>query len=326
MKFLRFLRLPTISDLGSILKVGPTAWGIAICLGVVAVGARYVSTYPLTILISLLVFAALAYSMNFITGLTGYVSFGHVVFMGLGAYAWGGVVGTFHWSPLGSVVIGGTVGLLFALGLGAVTLRFRGVYFAIASLVTALAAGNIILAIPALGGGQGIVLNLGFEPLSQFYTIWLILAIEVGLTYWVTHGRIGYGLRAIKGDEDAAKTLGIDVTRLKLFVFGLSGLFAGAVGSVNAWTVSGVFPEAAFALLFSLLMLAMVIVGGSGTFSGPLVGAVVVYIPHTYFLTVASGAEFIVIGAMVTFIALVVPEGIVGSIRRYIPILRGILE
>jgi len=70
----------------------------------------------------------------------------------------------------------------------------------------------------------------------------------------------------------------------------------------------------------------MVIVGGSGTLSGPLVGAVVVYLPHTYFLTVASGAEFIVIGALVTFIALVVPEGIVGSLRRYIPVLRGILE
>src|SRR2546426_2029902 len=175
MKFLRFLRLPTRADLRSILKIGPTAWGIAICLVVAALGAPFVSTYPLTILIYLLIFAALAYSMNFITGLTGYVSFGHVVFMGVGAYAWGGVVGTFHWSPLGSVVIGGTVGLLFAPGLGGVTLRFRGVYFAIASLVTALAAGNIILA-PALGGGQGIVLSLGFEPLSQFYTGWLILA------------------------------------------------------------------------------------------------------------------------------------------------------
>ena len=326
MKFPQALRLPTIADFRWILNLGPTAWGIAICLGVAAVGAPFVSTYPLTILIYLLVFAALAYSMNFITGLTGYVSFGHVVFMGLGAYGWGVVVGTLNWSPLGSVVIGGMVGLLFALGLGAVILRFRGVYFAIASLVTALAVANIILAIPAVGGGQGIFLDLGFQPLSWFYTIWVILALEVGLTYWVTHGRIGYGLRAIKGDEDAAKTLGIDVTRLKLFVFGFSGLFAGAVGAVNAWTVSGVFPYAAFELLFSLLMLAMVIVGGSGTLSGPLVGAVVVYIPHTYFLTVASGAEFIVIGGLVTFIALVVPEGIVGSLRRYIPVLRGILE
>src|SRR3989441_7426765 len=326
MKFLRILSLPAIAGLRSILKIGPTAWGIAICLVVAALGAPFVSTYPLTILIYLLIFAALAYSMNFITGLTGYVSFGHVVFMGLGAYAWGTVVGTFHWSPLGSVVIGGAVGLLLALGLGVVTLRFRGVYFAIASLVTALAALNIVLATPALGGGQGIVLNLGFEPLSWFYTIWFILAIEVGLTYWVTHGRIGYGLRAIKGDEDAAKTLGIDAARLKLFVFCFSGLFTGAAGAVNAWTLSGVFPNDAFALLFSLQMLAMVVIGGMGTLLGPLLGAVVVYIPHTYFLTVVVGAEFIVIGILIAIIALVIPEGIVGALRRHIPALRRILE
>src|SRR5437879_13233290 len=133
MKFLRFLRLPTRADLRSILKIGPTAWGIAICLVVAAAGAPFVATYPLTILIYLLVFAALAYSMNFITALTGYVSFGHVVFMGLGAFGWRTVVGTLHWSPLGSVVIGGAVGLLLALRPRILTLRFRRADFSIAA-------------------------------------------------------------------------------------------------------------------------------------------------------------------------------------------------
>jgi branched-chain amino acid transport system permease protein len=200
------------------------------------------------------------------------------------------------------------------------------VYFAIASLVMPLAAVNIILVVPALGGGQGIILNLGFEPLAWFYTIWATVAIEVGLMYWVMHGRIGFGLRAIKADEDAAKTLGVDAARLKLVVFAFSGLFAGAAGSLNAWTLSGVFPYAAFELLFSLQMLAMVIVGGMGTLLGPILGAVAVYIPHTYFLTVAVGAEFVVIGILVALIALAVPQGIVGALRRHIPILRGILE
>src|SRR5206468_858670 len=94
-------------------------------------------------------------------------------------------------------------------------------------------------------------------------------------------------------DEDAAKTLGIDAARLKLFVFAFSGLFAGAAGAVNAWTLSGVFPYAAFELLFSLQMLAMVIVGGMGTLLGPLLGAVAVYIPHTYLLTIFVGAGLI---------------------------------
>ena len=312
--------------LPSVPRLGPTVWGIAAFLVVLAIAAPLAPTYVLTVLVGLLVFATLAYSMNFITGLTGYVSFGQVVFMGTGAYAWGYVVGTFRWHPIGGVLVGAAVGALLALGLGAVTLRFRGVYFAIATLVMPLAAVDIILVTPALGGGQGIILNLGFEPLSWFYTIWVILAIEIGLTYWVTHGRIGYGLRAIKGDEDAAKTLGIDAARLKLFVFCFSGLFTGAAGAVNAWTLSGVFPNDAFALLFSLQMLAMVVIGGMGTLLGPLLGAVVVYIPHTYFLTVVVGAEFIVIGILIAIIALVIPEGIVGALRRHIPALRRILE
>jgi len=312
--------------LPSVPRLGPTVWGIAAFLVVLAIAAPLAPTYVLTVLVGLLVFATLAYSMNFITGLTGYVSFGHVVFMGTGAYAWGYVVGTFRWHPLGGVLVGAVVGLFLALGLGTVTLRFRGVYFAIASLVLPLAAVNIILVIPALGDGQGIILNLGFEPLNWFYTIWTILGIEVGVTYWVTHGRIGYGLRAIKSDEDAAKTLGIDAARLKLFVFAFSGLFAGAAGAVNAWTLSGVFPYAAFELLFSLQMLAMVIVGGMGTLLGPLLGAVAVYIPHTYLLTIFVGAELIVIGILVAIFALVLPQGIVGALRRSSPLLRRTLE
>src|SRR5207237_7142790 len=111
----------------------------------------------------LLLFTSLAYSLNFITGLTGYVSFGHVVFVGVGAYSLGFSVGTLGWHPLGGVALGGVLGLLLALGIGAVTLRFRGVYFAIASLVTPLAALNIVLVIPCLGAGRDIILNLALE-------------------------------------------------------------------------------------------------------------------------------------------------------------------
>src|SRR3989454_7392009 len=155
MKFLRFLRPPTIADLRSILKIGPTAWGIAICLLVAAAGAPFVATYPLTILIYLLVFAALAYSMNFITGLTGYVSFGHVVFMGLGAYGWGTVVGTLHWSPLGSVVIGGGGGRRLSPRPGAGLRPFRRGGFCLPFARPRPPRVNHLLAAPPPGGGGG---------------------------------------------------------------------------------------------------------------------------------------------------------------------------
>jgi len=305
---------------------GPTLWGLGVFLIILAVSAPWIPVFLLTLFIGLLISATLAYSLNLITGLTGYVSFGHVVFMAFGGYALAFGVGTLKLPPVAGVGLAALVGLALALGIGAVTLRFRGVFFAIATLVVAVAALYIVLEITELGDGQGITLNVGFEPLSMFYTIWGILAIEIGLTFWITRGRIGYGIRSIKSDEDAANTLGINAARLKLFAYALSGLFAGAAGGVYAWNVSGAFPYDAFNLVFSLRMLAMIVIGGMGTLLGPLLGAIAVYIPSQIFLTVLIGFEYIIIGLVVVVIALFVPEGIVGTLRKYIPELRGILE
>jgi branched-chain amino acid transport system permease protein len=312
--------------LRSLRSFSPTLWAIAAFLVVLAGLGPWIPAFLLTVLIDLLISAALAYSLNLITGLTGYVSFGQVVFMAFGQYALGFGVGTLHVSPLAGVAFGALVGLALALGIGVVTLRFRGVYFAISTLVIAVAALYIVLEIKELGDGQGIILNIGFEPLAWFYTIWVILAVEVGLTYWVTHGRLGYGIRSLRDDEDAAKTVGINAARIKLFLYAISGLFAGATGGVYAWKNSGVFPYQAFDLTFSLQMLAMVVIGGLGTLLGPLIGAIAVYIPSYFFLTVLIGFQFIIIGLVVMVIALFVPGGIVGTLRKYVPELRGFLE
>ena len=305
---------------------GPSLWGLGVSLLLLGGVAPWIPVFPLIILVNLLIFAALAYSLNLITGLTGYVNFGHVVFMAVGAYSLGYSVETLRWHPLGGVALGALMALVVSLGIGAVTLRFRGVYFAIASLVTPLAGLNIVLVVPALDDGQGIVLNPAFEPLSWFYTIWIVIAAEVGLTYWITHGRLGYGIRAIKSDEDAAKSLGVNAPHLKLFLFALSGLFAGAAGGVYAWSSSGVFPYAAFDLTFSLLMLAMIVIGGMGTLLGPMIGAVIVNLLSRFFLAIFIGTQFIIIGLVVIVIALFIPEGIVGTLRKYVPELRRILE
>jgi len=318
------MRLPAIRSFG------PTVWGIGLFLILLAGSAPRIPVFLLTLVIGLLIWATLAYSLNLITGLTGYVSFGHVVFMALGGYALAFGIGTWNLHPVAGVAFGAVVGAALALGIGVVTLRFRGVYFAIATLVVAIAALYIVLEVKELGDGQGLYLpsSVGFQPLAMFYTIWVVLAVEIGLTYIITHGRIGYGLRSIKSDEDAASTLGINAAQLKLFVYTLSGLFAGAAGGVYAWNVSGAFPYQAFDLGFSLQMLAMIVIGGMGTLLGPLIGTVAVYLPSQIFLTipVLGGLQAIVIGIVVVVIALFVPGGIVGTLQKYIPEFRGILE
>src|SRR5438132_1942079 len=153
------MRLPALRSFG------PTIWGIELFIVVLAGIARWIPDFLLTVLIQLLIFAALAYSLNLITGLTGYVSFGHVVFMAFGGYALAFGVGTLNLHPVAGVALGAAVGLALALGIGLVTLRFRGVYFAIATLVIAVAALYIVLDIEELGDGKGIILNPAVEPL-----------------------------------------------------------------------------------------------------------------------------------------------------------------
>src|SRR5437763_14551170 len=122
------------------------------------------------------------------------------------------------------------MGIMLLYWIVLLLLTSPSLYFSISILFLFLAANNIVPEISELGGGSGIFMNLGFQPLAEFYTIWTIVVLEIGLTYWVTHGRLGYGLRAIKSDEDAAKTVGVNASRLKLILFGISGMFAGATG------------------------------------------------------------------------------------------------
>lgn len=306
--------------------LGPTLFGLVGLMLVLLPVPLLVTFATSSILINLLLYAALAYSINFITGMTGYVSFGHVVFLGIGAYALGASAEVYGLNPELGVLLGAALGLLFAVAIGLVTLRFRGVYFAISTVVLALAALNIVLELPQIGGSQGLVLNLGFQPLPWFYTIWGIVLIEMLVTYYINRGRLGFAIRAIKSDEDAAKSIGVNSSALKLYVFGLSGLFAGAGGAVFAWTTSGVFPYDTFSLTFSLQMLAMIIIGGMGTALGPILGAIVVYIPSYYFLTVAIGTQLVIIGFVVVVISLFIPEGIVGMLKRRSAYLRELLE
>ena len=306
-------------------SLGPTAQGLGIVLAVLGGLGPVLPVALFVFLILFMIYAAWAYSINLITGMTGYVSFGHVVFAGAGAYALAYGVTAWGIHPLAGVLAAGLTGALLALGVGVVTLRLRGAYFAIATLVTALAAVYIVSGTPALGDGSGIRFYLGFQIGTQYYAIWTLLAAEIALTWWVTRGRIGLGLRALRDDEDAARAVGINVPRLKLFLYVLSGGFAGAAGSVFTWFNSSAFPDA-FQLAYSLDMLAMIIIGGMGTLSGPWIGAVVVNVPRQTLLKLLPQGQPIVIGLLVILIALFLPGGIVGIIRKYIPEARRYLE
>ncbi len=305
-----------------------TLYGLLAVMAALAAVASFSGVATTVLLVNLLVFAALAYSINFITGMTGYVSFGHVVFMAIGSYSLAVLVSTYSTSPFEGIALGALLGGLFALGIGAVTLRFRGVYFAIASLVLALAGYNLVLQFPQFGPGGELIFYIPFQPLTVFFAIWGIVVAEIVLTFFVNRGKVGLGIRAIKDEEDAAAAAGVNPMKLKLYVYMLSGLFAGAAGAVFAWSTFGVNASSAFDLTFSLQMLAMILIGGMGTSTGPLLGASIVYLLYYELLTYPrlQGGQFLVVGAAVIVIALFVPDGIVGIIRRKYPSLKPVIE
>jgi branched-chain amino acid transport system permease protein len=307
-------------------KPGVTLYGLFIVMAILGAAGLLLGVAVSSILVLLLVYAALAYSINFITGMMGYVDFGHVLFMAIGSYALTTLVSYYGAHPLLGVGFGAVLGTAFALGIGLVILRFRGVYFAIATVVLALAAYNIVLQFPQFGAGGEIILKLTFQPLVVYFTIWTIVMIEIALTYYINRSKIGFGIRAIKSEEDAASSVGVSPQMLKLTGYMMSGLFGGAAGAVYSWFISGVTAGPAFDFTLSLLMLAMIIIGGVGTSIGPLLGAVVVYIPSYFLLTTVAQAQPLMIGLLVIVMALFLPDGIVGLLRRSSQRLKLVLE
>jgi branched-chain amino acid transport system permease protein len=279
----------------------------------------------LRLLGTVLLFVVLAQSWNIIGGYTGYISFGHVTFFGLGGYVAALSFTWFGWPPYVAVVPAGLIAALFAVIVGYPTLRLRGPYFAIATLalglVTQLAVGNL----PFTGGGEGIVVRGGMPftryALEQaFYFSYLALAaVTVFTVMRMEVGKLGYGLRAIRDDQDVALSVGVHATRLKLIAFALSSFFAGAAGSIYAHQVAYVSAPDLFTLDISIKSLVYAVVGGTSTVVGPVIGAVFMELLDIFLATSAIGAlriDHIVFGVLLAITVLVAPRGLVGILSR----------
>jgi branched-chain amino acid transport system permease protein len=297
---------------------------LALLIGLAAFPLLQPPLYFLRLLGTIMLFVVMAESWNIIGGYTGYVSFGHVTFFGIGAYVSALLFVRSGWPPYLSVVPAGLAAALFAVLLGYPTLRLRGPYFGIATLalgfVTQIAVGNL----PFTGAGEGIVLRGGFPftgyTLEQaFYYSYLALAVcTVAAVMLLERSRLGYGLRAIRDDQDVARSIGVGATRLKLIAFALSSFFAGAVGSIYAHRQAYVSAPDIFTLDISIKSLVYAVVGGTSTVVGPIVGAVVMELLDTVLTTSAIGAlrlEHVVFGVLLALTVLLAPRGIVGFVH-----------
>ncbi len=316
----------------------PFLWVVLLLIAVV--GAAPVVAADPTLRESLfLIFQAIVFasSVNIITGYTGYVSFGHIVFMGLGGYiAFYLMLNTGMHFVLAALVAGLLTGA-FAFLLGIPILRLRGAYFALATIGVLEAVQAFVTNFEPFGSSNGMTFNFalydaygGARNAGQYayYAMVVVALLTVLASFAVKKSKFGLGLMAIREDQDAAQVLGINPARYKLIAFVISAFFPAVAGAILYFKNGTIEPETAFPLLASIEGLVMMMLGGYGTVSGPVLGAVVYDRLRATLLTsdIFSSLHLFVAGLLLLLIVLFVTVGFVGFLREHVPWLRRVLE
>lgn len=288
----------------------------------------------LFLILEVIVFAS---SLNIITGYTGYVSFGHIVFLGLGGYIAFFLVLNWQMNFVLAALIAGLAASLFAFLLGIPILRLRGAYFALATIGINEAVSSFVNNFDPFGGSVGMTFNLalydaygGAKNAAQYayYAMALVALVTVAASFLIKKSRFGLGLMAIREDQDAAQVLGINPARYKLIAYIVSAFFPALAGAILYFKNGTIEPDAAFPLLASIEGLVMMMLGGYGTVSGPIIGAVVYDRLRATLLTsdIFSSLHLFIAGVLLLLIVLFVTAGVVGFLRQRVPLLRKALE
>ncbi len=280
---------------------------------------------------------ALASSLNILLGYTGYVSFGHVVFFGLGGYVGFYLMAVQGWSLWLAMPMGGLAAGLLAFLLGKAILRLRGGYFALATIGVNEAMRAFINNFKPFGGPVGMTLNFqvykdyggAARALSlAFYILAALTLLIVIISYLVRTSKFGLGLLAIREDEDAAEVMGVVAPSAKTWAYVLSTILPGIIGVLFFFKNGSIEPVPAFRLNFSIEMIVMVMLGGQGTVLGPIIGGVGYQSLRGFLLTspLFKNIQLAVAGALLLVIVLFVPAGLVGWLRNRFPALRRVLQ
>jgi branched-chain amino acid transport system permease protein len=267
-----------------------------------------VNNYWLRIATGALMWAGLACSWNMLGGYAGYINFGHSAFFGLGAYA------TAFLIPAGMLVTA-----LFAIIIGAPTLRLRGAYFAIATWAFAEVLIQFASAVEFTGGTGGIGLPPFLNERFFYYAMFSVAAATYLLT-WALFERSRFGLKvkALRDNEAAAEAMGIDTARIKLQTFVLSAVTASVFGSIFAYWVTFINPRSVFGGDITDQMVVMVLLGGLGSLWGPAIGGVSLFVVNRLvWMHWGDTAFYIaVLGAAIVLVVLFLPDGIAGLFAR----------
>ena len=274
------------------------------------------SGYGVRAMLQVFMWVALAGSWNLISGLTGYVSFGHVAFFGAGAYAAAILIVKAGWPWAAAALAGGAVACALALVIGVTCLRLKGPYFAIAMLGLNEVLRVLVSYFEGLtGGGLGLSLPTLDASVPIYYAMAAMAALVTLVAWLIVTSRFGLRLMTIREDEVAAEALGIDAFRHKLYAFLLSAAGPGIVGGLFARDQGYLEPISVFPLAMTITMIVMALFGGKGTVWGPVLGAVALFVLQEIVWARFIYLHQLLFGAIIVGVVLFMPRGVLGLLQ-----------
>ncbi len=271
-------------------------------------------------------YIVLATAWNILGGYTGYVNFGTAGFFAVGAYTAVALLKAYKVNMFLMILCGGVVSGLLGLGIGYLTMRLHGVFFAIATLALAIVLKTVVDNWEFVGGARGMYIIRPrevpfFSNYVEFlFALMVVLAVlSVAVSWFIENSRIGRGLAAIRDDEGAAECMGVPVLKLKLFATTVSGFLMGVAGAPFPYYITYLEPTSAFSLDYAVNSLAMPLIGGTTTWLGPVIGAVLLATAQQILtVTISSEWALFFVGVVLVGFVILAPEGIVGLFRKVI--------
>lgn len=286
--------------------------------------------FPRHLMIMIFLYATLGLAWNMLGGYAGQISLGHTLFFGIGAYTSTLMLMKLWVSPWVGMLAGGAISIGVSLIIGYPCFKLAGHYFAIATIAIAEIAMVWMLNWDWAGAAVGLTLpilpesliNLQFHSSKApyYYIAFGLLILALGATFWIDRSKLGYYFKAIKGDLEAARSLGIHVIKYKFYALALSAFFTSICGSFYAQYVLFIDPDSVFPLMLSIIPCLIATLGGVGTIWGPVIGSFIL-IPISEFTRIylgggGKGTDLILYGFLIIIISVYQPFGLIGLIRR----------
>lgn len=275
------------------------------------------SDYWTLVFLLCFLYLAMAQMWNLLAGYSGLISLGQQCFVGLGGYTLA-VLSVYYGVPLWlSILIGGVISVLFALLISVPIFRMRGVYFAIGTWIVAEALGLSFSNWEYVRYGMGLFVKPAYElSINQIYYASLAMGIgSVVLVYALLRSKLGLGLMAMRDDEGASETLGVEIFRSKLYCFLIGAFVTGVTAGVLYLYQIFIQPYKAFGIEWTVRLVFIVVIGGIGTIEGPIIGAIIFVFLSQFFAEYIS-VSLLLLGSVAIIVMLVAPKGIMGTIQE----------